>query len=189
MAKPNVITKLDLLSAAQQCMSDKGLEQITLKAVAEQAGVSQGTVYYHFRTKEQLLIELVEHLCDSSWEAMQAGGITLEEVLQSAQSRCSYDSVYHRLFFTALASGLHMESSRRSLSDLLAKENRHLTGILSSAWKQSPVEGMSLEQWGMLMNAMIDGLAVQALLDKEFPQQELFEALRHLLHDLGGRVK
>ncbi|WP_095533075.1 TetR/AcrR family transcriptional regulator [Bacillus halotolerans] len=40
---------------------------MTLKSVAEQANVTQGTVYYHFRTKKNLMLEVVRHVCDSSW--------------------------------------------------------------------------------------------------------------------------
>lgn len=67
MAKPNVVSKETLIESAKKCISEKGLEKLTLKSVAEQANVSQGTVYYHFRTKENLMLEVVGHVCGSSW--------------------------------------------------------------------------------------------------------------------------
>ena len=40
MAKPNVISKQELLEA-QKCVAEKGMDKLTLKAVADQANVSQ----------------------------------------------------------------------------------------------------------------------------------------------------
>ena len=55
MAKPNVVNKEKLLKAAKEIIAEHGMEKLTLKAVAESAQVTQGTVYYHFKTKDQLL--------------------------------------------------------------------------------------------------------------------------------------
>ncbi|MEK5161717.1 TetR/AcrR family transcriptional regulator [Paenibacillus sp. FSL R5-0527] len=182
MAKPNVVTREELLRAAQECVVQKGIEKTTLKAVADQAKVSQGTVFYHFRTKEQLMIELVQSLCDSSWEALRQSHASVEEALQSAKERCGYDSTYHRLFFASLAASLHLEPNRRRLGEMIREENKHLAGILEDRWGSSPVEQISMDQWGMLMNAIIDGLAVQALLDEDFPKEKAFDALQSMFH-------
>ncbi|KIL42023.1 TetR family transcriptional regulator [Gordoniibacillus kamchatkensis] len=188
MAKPNVVTKPELLKAAQQCLAERGIEKTTLKAVAEQANVSQGTVFYHFRTKEQLMIELVQSLCDSSWQSLQKNHARIEEALLSAQERCSYNSTYHRLFFASLAASLQSEPNRQQLGSMIRQENKHLTELLASRWGSSPVDLISLDHWGILMNALIDGLAVQALLDEEFPKEAVFDALRALFDFISNGV-
>ncbi|MEF3304352.1 TetR/AcrR family transcriptional regulator [Paenibacillus sp. GYB003] len=179
MAKPNVVTKEELLQAAQQCLAENGIEKTTLKAVADRANVSQGTVFYHFRTKEQLMIELVQSLCDSSWRKQGHG--SLEEALQAARERCGYDSAYHRLFFASMAASLSFQPNRGRLGSMIRQENGQLTGMLASRWEASPVDGIPMEHWGVLMNALIDGLAVQALLDEAFPKDAIFDALQRLL--------
>ncbi|PYI51347.1 TetR/AcrR family transcriptional regulator [Paenibacillus flagellatus] len=178
MAKPNVVTKDELLQAARHCVAEKGVEKTTLKAVAEQANVSQGTVFYHFRTKEQLMIELVQSLCDASWQSLQQRHGSLEEALQAAKDRCGYDSAYHRLFFATLAASLSFQPNRDRLGAMVRQENEHLTVMLASRWGSSPVAGIPTEHWGILMNAMIDGLAVQALLDEDFPKEAVFDSVR-----------
>ncbi|MFC9541074.1 TetR/AcrR family transcriptional regulator [Lysinibacillus sp. NPDC056959] len=45
MAKPTGIEKSVLLTAVKQSLVEKGIEKFTLKVVAEQAGVTQGTIY------------------------------------------------------------------------------------------------------------------------------------------------
>jgi Transcriptional regulator len=186
MAKPNVITKQELLAAARHCLAERGMEKTTLKAVAERANVSQGTVFYHFRTKDQLMLELVESLCEDSWQALRQGQAGLDEALRGAKQRCDYDSAYHRLFFLSLAASLHSETNRSRLGSLIRLENGHLAELLASHWEESPMASIPLDHWGILLNALIDGLAVQALLDKQFPKDAVFASLEKLIESISG---
>lgn len=73
---------------------------MTLKSVAEQANVTQGTVYYHFRTKENLMLEAVRHVCDSSWANVKNNQRPPTEKLKSAKARTKENAYYHRLILT-----------------------------------------------------------------------------------------
>ena len=42
MAKPNVISKEELIEAAKACIVENGLEKLTLKMVADKAKVTAG---------------------------------------------------------------------------------------------------------------------------------------------------
>ena len=117
MAKPNVISKGDLFKSAKECLVEKGIEKFTLRAVAEKAGVTQGTVYYHFRTKEQLLIDMVQDICENSWNQIKTNNnesneTLISNALQSAMSRCSHDSFFHKLFLTLIVSSFNHEKMR-----------------------------------------------------------------------------
>ncbi|MEH7457147.1 TetR/AcrR family transcriptional regulator [Bacillus sp. JJ1127] len=179
MAKPNVVNKQQLLQAAKELIAEQGMEKLTLKAVAERAHVTQGTVYYHFKTKEQLLLEVTESFCKSSWEQMDKE-FHIEKALQSAKSRCTKDSMYHHLFFQLVASGLNNESIREKIGDLLNYENKKLQKV----WEESPVEGISPETWAIMCNALIDGLALQALCNPLFSTEEAYDGLRVLVQKL-----
>lgn len=189
MAKPNVISKQELLEAAQKCVAEKGMDKLTLKAVAEQANVSQGTVYYHFRTKEQLIIELVESLCNASWVSLEQNNRSIEEAILEAKERCDYHSVYHRLFFSSLAASFQIKENRSRMGAMIQEENQHLTHILTARWGESPIKEITLEHWGILMNALMDGLAVQALLDEDFPKDETFHALQVFFDFMSSEVR
>lgn len=61
-SKPRSDTREVLLRAASQVVIDKGVEALTLDAVAQQAGVSKGGLLYHFPNKDALMGGMVEHL-------------------------------------------------------------------------------------------------------------------------------
>ncbi|MBN6187198.1 TetR/AcrR family transcriptional regulator [Aneurinibacillus sp. BA2021] len=185
MAKPNVISRQALLESAKQRIVTYGLDKLTLKGVADGAGVTQGTVYYHFRTKEQLLLAIVKDLCESSWNQVQDSTASdhrkLQAALAGAKERCTADSFYHRLFFSLLAYSFQNEQTKEQLHALLQFENQALSEQLASLWPAPPIEGVSSEIWGILLNALIDGLAVQALLSDSFPVDDVYAGLERLL--------
>lgn len=187
MAKPNVISKNDLIKSAKKCLVKNGIEKFTLRAVAEMAGVTQGTVYYHFRTKEQLLLDIVKDICDSSWnEISKSDENIIQQAIESAKSRCSHDSFFHKLFLTLVVSGFHHDKIREQLEGIILKENKALAENLLKIWPSSPIKGISLDTWAIFLNAVVDGIALQALLSKNFPVEKTYAELEKLFIALSG---
>ena len=192
MAKPNVVNKEKLLEAAKEMIAQHGMEKLTLKAVAESAQVTQGTVYYHFKTKNQLLLEVTESFCKASWEQIGKDG-QLEKALQSAESRCVKDSMYHHLFFQLVASGLQNDAMKDKIGVLLHYENQKLKEVLNKKIGDTMKTQISTETWSVLCNALIDGLALQALFNPSFSTDKVYGDLYMLLEKLtvlqkGGNV-
>ena len=191
MAKPNVISRQELLQSARQVIASHGMQALTLKAVAEGAGVTQGTVYYHFRNKEQLLLELIKEMCQDSWHDLLAdagqGEAILEKALASARSRCTHDSPYHRVYFSLIAAGIYQDSLRSELALLQDQENQALGEIVKKfAGERTPVD-IPAERWAPLFNAWIDGLALQALLSPTFDADQAYADLAHVISFLVAR--
>ncbi|MDR0166614.1 TetR/AcrR family transcriptional regulator [Bacillus paranthracis] len=192
MAKPNVVNKEKLLKAAKEIIAEHGMEKLTLKAVAESAQVTQGTVYYHFKTKDQLLLEVTESFCKASWEQI-GKDVQLEKALQSAENRCVKDSMYHHLFFQLVASGLQNNAMKDKIGELLHYENQELTRLLNKKIEDRMVSQISTETWSVLCNALVDGLALQALLNPSFSTDKVYGDLYMLLEKFtvlqkGGNV-
>lgn len=49
-----------ILNAAEDLLSSEGIEQVTLRQIAEKAGVQHGLITRHFGTKQELLREVIE---------------------------------------------------------------------------------------------------------------------------------
>lgn len=59
---PRVSKRQKLLEAAALIVHNKGIDALTLDAVAKQAEVSKGGLLYHFESKEALVKGLVQHM-------------------------------------------------------------------------------------------------------------------------------
>lgn len=53
-----------LINATMKCIARKGMSSTTLADVASEAGLSQGIVNLHFKSKDNLLAETLRHLAD-----------------------------------------------------------------------------------------------------------------------------
>ena len=52
-----------ILQAAARLFPQRGFESTTMDDIARQAGVTKQTVYSHYKSKEQLFIQLIDTLC------------------------------------------------------------------------------------------------------------------------------
>ena len=55
--KRSAITKEKVLSEAFRLMDEKGYENVTVKMICQESGISVGAFYYYFSSKEELLSE------------------------------------------------------------------------------------------------------------------------------------
>ena len=53
-------TKAKIFRAAKNILQKKGYEQLSIKNICEEAGVSNGSFYHHFKTKDDLLSYYIE---------------------------------------------------------------------------------------------------------------------------------
>ena len=54
-------TRVELMEAAVRVISSKGYHQTRIADIATEADVGLGTFYLHFKTKNEIFIELIEH--------------------------------------------------------------------------------------------------------------------------------
>lgn len=76
-------TRQQILDAALDVFSIKGYSHATFVDIAEAIGLSKGAVYWHFKTKEELLIALLEYGESMRPEAFDLAKITTLEDLRS----------------------------------------------------------------------------------------------------------
>jgi len=66
------LTRQQLLMAAADLFAERGFESTSVEDIAERANVSKGTLYYHFETKETLVVELRRSMLAGSVEQTYA---------------------------------------------------------------------------------------------------------------------
>jgi TetR/AcrR family acrAB operon transcriptional repressor/TetR/AcrR family transcriptional repressor of mexAB-oprM operon len=62
-------TRERLLDAAGQCFASQGFSRATVEEIAHSAGVSKGLVYHHFRSKDEILLAVLDRTLEQ-WEAV-----------------------------------------------------------------------------------------------------------------------
>jgi TetR/AcrR family transcriptional regulator len=106
-----------ILSAARRLLVKQGFQDITMDAVAEAAGVAKGTLFLHFKGKEDLfeaaMADLVEGL-GLELDALAKTGVGGGELLIALAKVLLSHLDHNRDFFSSAANGLPSCGSRAS---------------------------------------------------------------------------
>ncbi len=94
--------KESILHAARSLFAEKGFDGTSTAEIAERAGVAHGTVFHHFKTKENLLLVMGETLIDAYLDGLRA--LPLGE--GSGWERLEHTLRYHFAFMGEHAQGL-----------------------------------------------------------------------------------
>lgn len=78
-------TRSNILLTARGLFANKGYTATSIDEICTATGYSKGSLYYHFKSKEDLFIQLAEQAFQHSWETWDA---------QSVSYRTSIDKLY-----------------------------------------------------------------------------------------------
>jgi AcrR family transcriptional regulator len=68
------LTRARLIDGAMKLFSTRGYEHATIDDISQEAGYSKGAYYFHFSTKEDILLELLRRWNDDRTRALAAAG-------------------------------------------------------------------------------------------------------------------
>jgi len=114
-------TKHEIVQAAMKAFVEQGYSATSIRSIAAELDVNPGLMIYYFPTKEHLLAELVEMLCDFQWKLMEREAdegyssvmaICLE--LTSIASACESDPIIKDFFLSSYSSPMCLDIIRKN---------------------------------------------------------------------------
>lgn len=68
MAAPRKENVKDIIiSTTERLLRDKGFSDISLADIAKAANISKGTLYYHYKSKNEILFDITDKYLDEQW--------------------------------------------------------------------------------------------------------------------------
>ena len=167
-------TRAALLAAAERVFADRGYAAASVDAIVETAGLSKGTFYWHFKSKDDLLFALLEERIDRplrEWmERLESAPPDVDlapeasrwfaELLQRERDALLLEQEYWAL--AARDPKLRARYARRqarlraTLARALEARNRHLG---------APALSTPAEEVATAYLALANGLALERLID------------------------
>lgn len=59
-----------IIDSAEELLTQKPFSEISLSQLAAKAGISKGTLYYHFKNKNELLFAITDRYLDAQWQEL-----------------------------------------------------------------------------------------------------------------------
>ncbi len=131
-----------VLAAAAHILEDRGLAGFNTNAVAERAGVSIGSLYQYFPSKDAILVALMEH-------SLVLFSETLSEAIDGAPGDCLGEDLKFMLQM-----GLVSHLRRPNLVRLLEGEFQRLEGHINKASSHVAVRAAMIRLLGRYGNSI-----------------------------------
>lgn len=190
MAKPRQdIDKAAFISAAEHLITDKGANDFSLADLAKEMGISKGTIYYHYPTKDALIMDIVEWHFDLlskdyiDWFSRhQNDGISFERFL---------DVIFYKgvKLFNKAKMHIYLIGECMRGNENLRKQFTTLwkewQGKLEKGLEKVLPEEADKEAYAYYLMLIIDGLTVQEALSN--PNEDLNERMKKIV--LKGEKK
>ena len=160
-----------LLDAAEQIVARHGVSNLTLEAVAHEAGVSKGGLLYHFPAKSALITAIVERLAARS-ESRQAAAVAADPQTAGAFTRA----------YLAVRTGSpdpEREPIHTAVLAAIGTDPEYLDPLRKriAEWKER-LESDGIDPvTASIVKLAIDGLVIGRLLKVPIPENELREKI------------
>lgn len=185
-----------ILTAAYEVAARRGLEGLTVRLVAAKARLSTGLVLFHFKSKDQLVVALLDWLLATTTvlhvgSEIQAIGSPLERLLallRQEMDRLSSEPRRIRLFFEFwVLGGRHVRVGTKMRAEL-ARYREAFRPMTVAVLEAEPERFARVSPDGLAAVAVsfIKGCAVQSMIDPEqFDIREYLMAAEGLLGQLA----
>jgi len=151
-----------LLAAAARCVAQAGVDGAALEDVSTEAGVTKGSLYWHFDTKADLVRALVD-----APEKGAVGARTLSALIDAHLARPEVEA--------ALDVELAAAARRHDVRERLAKKRRATREEIMREL------GLASEAEAVVVLALLDGLSVARRVDPDLAPSDVLSAARALL--------
>ena len=137
MSTKGKATKLDIIRVASRMFLSDGYSKTTIRSIANELEISPGHLMFYFPTKEHLLAEVVDMLCDFQWSlikritadgASQLMAICFE--LTTMAAACEESKIARDFYISSYTNPLTLEIIRKND----AKRAREIFGEYCTSW-------------------------------------------------------
>lgn len=143
-------TKEKIIHTAVHVFNKEGLEQTSIRKIAERMGIAHGNLRYHYPTKEAIVNQIflnMKHVIDLAFASILTDGISLKSVMK-ANEMCALEFVKYRFFMNDFISIARLYPSvKKGLKDNYDARNIQMREMLqifihANLLKPEPFEGL-----------------------------------------------
>lgn len=194
---PEATRREQIVEAAYAVAARTGVEGLTVRAVAEQAGLSHGLVHFHFKGRDQLVSALLDRVLAVTSVLQVAGDVaaipgTLDRfhaLLRREMDRLSQRPPDVRLFLEFWALGTRDPAIRARIVAALERYRAAFRAVTLDVLRAEPAAfaGVTPDGLAAVAVSFVNGCAVQAMIDPDhFNIAEYLAAVQGIIGRLSA---
>lgn len=171
MSELMVQRRLQIVTAAETVISEKGLQHLSLAEIETKAGMSRGQLTYYFPTKEEILlavfdrcVENIQQRVEKPLEALSSSGIKgwalVREVIRAVTRELMTADPFYSLEYTFLAQVGYRPDFGKRLGELYSGWREKMASDLRPDLREGDLSNLMV-----VFQAFLHGLAIQRIVD------------------------
>lgn len=173
-------TKRAIFESAIQVFSNCGYTGATMDEVVARAGVAKGSLYYHFKSKEELFIFIIKEGMDLIHEEVEKATENIDDsyeiIKESAKVQLKYVYENKDLFKVIISqiwgTGERNNMLREEIKSLINKSSKKFKAVMDSGYIED--EDPLLLSYGLL-GVLVSSALFELLSDEEHDNDEVVE--------------
>jgi AcrR family transcriptional regulator len=161
--------KEKIIQAAIESFSQTGFDRTKMEDIAKRLGLSKGTIYLYFKSKEELFTAICEHNLQSSNK--EDAGLFVRKENIASEAEQIYDNIRRReqgndrVMLEMVAESARNPKLRKSMYELHAKIHEHVMQNVKRRIEEGFLkEDIDAASLAIALVALYDGLAVNRML-------------------------
>ncbi|PKO14582.1 MAG: hypothetical protein CVU39_13985 [Chloroflexi bacterium HGW-Chloroflexi-10] len=158
--------KIKIIEAAQRLIAQQGVEKTSMRNIAEEAGITTGAIYYYYKSKEELLYDVMDYATAITAEIMKMRSSpkakpeeVLDEIARKVTQQLKNNSLWSLRFYLASQAALGDETLRTRFSNNYAAQTKRTAELFNYVFDTQPQpQDMYV---AALMVAALDGINFQ----------------------------
>ena len=161
MARPSNKLDLALLASGRALFPTTGCAGLSLRALADHAGVNVGMFHYHFKTKDQFLRTLLQGMYEEMFASLQAeaghAGPAIARLRAALLAFAGFARANRRVLARIWTDAVAGEKvAHEFFRDNLPRHVGLLTGLLEQARREGALRDLpAVQQFAFLMGALV----------------------------------
>lgn len=177
-------TRAKIMESALDVFSEKGFSGASLTEISSRVGVTKGALYWHFRNKDDLLLQLVEELCRRGEEDVKNAfrsdnpAEMMRSYYKEAFEHVAADSRHKKIYKIIQKQDELPEEIQKSIRQTMKNYIESEKAMVEEAFRKGQERGsirkdISPAAAAEVVSSTFHGLGVlhmSGILSKEFPQ-------------------
>ncbi|MBI2876191.1 MAG: TetR/AcrR family transcriptional regulator [Candidatus Tectomicrobia bacterium] len=170
--------RAQLVETACQCILEKGYRNFTLQDVTDRLGLSKGSLYHHFETKEELLLAVLDHLIhgwdqviEKKLEGLEGAEEKLSALLE-ASFEIGRDEVSYQVLVDFWGEMDQNQAFREANTAFYARYRHQIAEIIEEGIQDGVFRQVDSAIAASMILALIDGFSLQWMFDAQAFQME-----------------
>ena len=160
--------KEKIIQAAIESFSQTGYDRTKMEDIARRLGLSKGTIYLYFKSKEDLFVAICEHNIQASDKEDVGFFVKKENVASDAEQ--IYDNIRRReqgndrVMLEMVAESARNPKLKKSMYELHVKIHQHVVQNMRAKIEEGFLKDVDAASLAIALVALYDGLAINRML-------------------------